>query len=272
MKHLYLLSAAVLAVCPALPAADKDDTFTVTLRSRIQVYKAKPEWDEIIIPQKLSAREIALIVCDMWDNHWCKSAARRCAALAKKAEPVLRAARARGITIIHAPSECMDFYKDKRQRQRMAELPKVKPHKPRDILESPLPIDDSDGGCDDEKPAKETRAWTREHPAITIAAGDFISDDGREVYNLLRKRGIKTLLVCGVHTNMCVLGRSFGIRQMTRWGVPCILIRDLTDAMYNPKKRPFVPHDEGTELVIQHIEKYLCPSILSKDLLGGKPK
>jgi hypothetical protein len=34
-----------------------------------------------------------------------------------------------------------------------------------------------------------------------------------------------------------------------------------------PRKVPFVSHDEGTELVIQHIEKYWCPSVLSKDLL-----
>ena len=54
---------------------------------------------------------------------------------------------------------------------------------------------------------------------------------------------------------------------MTRWGIHCVLVRDLTDAMYNPIKPPFVTHEDGTELVIQHIEKYWCPSILSKDLI-----
>ncbi len=29
----------------------------------------------------------------------------------------------------------------------------------------------------------------------------------------------------------------------------------------------YVSHDEGTELVIEHIEKYWCPSILSSDLV-----
>jgi hypothetical protein len=72
----------------------------------------------------------------------------------------------------------------------------------------------------------------------------------------------------GVHTNMCVLGRSFGIRQMTRWGMNCILVRDLTDTMYNPAMPPKVAHDEGTELVVQHIEKYWAPTLLSKDLLA----
>ena len=43
-----------------------------------------------------------------------------------------------------------------------------------------------------------------------------------------------------------------------------ILVRDLTDSLYNPSMPPFVSHDRGTELVIGHIEKYWCPSIHSE--------
>lgn len=68
---------------------------------------------------------------------------------------------------------------------------------------------------------------------------------------------------------MCVLGRSFGIRQMTQWGVNCFLVRDLTDTMYNPAPPPKVSHDEGTERVVQHIEKYWCPSLLSTHLMNA---
>jgi len=56
---------------------------------------------------------------------------------------------------------------------------------------------------------------------------------------------------------------------MTKWGVRCILLRDLTAAMYDPKDRPFVTHERGTELVIEHIEKHWCPTITSDALLGG---
>ena len=83
----------------------------------------------------------------------------------------------------------------------------------------------------------------------------------------MHQLGIKNLIIMGVHTNMCVLGRSFGIRQMTKWGIRCVLVRDLTDAMYNPKRAPYVSHKRGTELVVEYIEKYWCPSILSNDLL-----
>jgi hypothetical protein len=70
----------------------------------------------------------------------------------------------------------------------------------------------------------------------------------------------------GVHTNICILNRAFGVREMTKLGFNVVVARDLTDAMYDPRKRPFVSHARGTELVVEHIECNWCPSILSEDL------
>jgi nicotinamidase-related amidase len=204
----------------------------------------------------------------MWDDHWCKSASARCAELAKKADPVLKACRERGMTIIHAPSDCMKFYEDHPARKRMLAVKKVELPKEKDVKCPSLPIDDSDGGCDDATPAKQFKAWTREHPAISIDADkDYISDNGHEVYSLMKEKGLTTILVMGVHTNMCVLNRSFAIKQMVKWGVQTYLVRDITDTMYNPKMKPMVPHEKGTELVIEFIETYWCPTIESKQLL-----
>jgi len=79
------------------------------------------------------------------------------------------------------------------------------------------------------------------------------------------------VILCGVHLNMCVLGRPFAIRQMVKLGKHVALMRDLTDTMYNPERPPGVSHFQGTELVIQHIEKYWCPSFTSSDLTGKPP-
>ena len=49
-------------------------------------------------------------------------------------------------------------------------------------------------------------------------------------------------------------------------GFNVVLVRDLTDAMYDPHQPPFASHTRGTQLVIKHIEKYWCPSIASDDL------
>ena len=45
-----------------------------------------------------------------------------------------------------------------------------------------------------------------------------------------------------------------------------MLARDLTDAMYDPRDAPYVSHDEGTQLVIEHVERYWCPTIVGDDL------
>jgi nicotinamidase-related amidase len=271
MKMTLLVMAAILtATSRSVGEGRAPVNLHLNLRTRAEPFKGSGQWEAVTLPLELPARETAIPICDMWDRHWCRSATRRCEALAGKMEPVLEAARASGVQIIHAPSDCMEFYKDSPQRRLMAGAPRSEPPAPRTIDEPLLPIDDSDGGCDDSPQCATSSPWKREHPALRVADGDGISDRGQEVYNLMRQRGIRNLIIMGVHTNMCVLGRSFGIRQMTRWGIRCILARDLTDTMYNPRKRPFVSHDEGTRLVVEHIERYWCPSILSADLLGQR--
>jgi nicotinamidase-related amidase len=243
------------------------DSLRLTLRSRVQPFKGTDDWVEVSLKQDLPVKGTAIIICDMWDDHWCKNAARRCDELAKKMAPVIDHMRDKGVFIIHAPSECMDFYKDSPARRRMQEAPKVAMPKPHDLPDPALPCDSADGGCDDDPPPKSFKAWKRQHAAIHIdEEKDGISDNGQEVYSVLQQRGIKNLIIMGVHTNMCVLHRTFAIKPMTRAGVRCVLVRDLTDAMYSPKSQPYVSHEEGTERIIQHIEKNWCPTVKSADL------
>jgi nicotinamidase-related amidase len=267
MRSSLLCLVGLLAFLSTLPAAESDTGWKVPLRTRFEAFKGSDQWQEATFPTTLDPKKTAVIICDMWDDHWCISAAKRCDVLARKTEPLLVALRKKGVTIFHCPSDTMAFYADTPQRKATQKVTLVKPPANRPLADPPLPIDDSDGGCDDDKPSKSYRAWKRQHAAITIAENDLISDNGVEVYSHLKARGIDTLLILGVHTNMCICNRSFAIKQMTRWGIKCILVRDLTDAMYNPKKRPFVSHDKGTGLVIEHIEKHWCPTVLSEDLL-----
>lgn len=190
--------------------------------------------------------QTAIILCDMWDTHTCQLAAQRVAVMAPRMNQVVTAARSHGVLMPVPIASC-----------------------PRDPEESrTFPIDDSEGGCDDPVTLKWTGPWPwkRQHPAIDILGFDGISDNGQEIYNYCRHLGITHIALMGVHTNMCILNRSFGIRQMTRLGMEVVLVRDLTDAMYDPRARPWVSHARGTELVIEHIEANWCPSIRSEDL------
>lgn len=229
------------------------------------------------------AKKTALIICDMWDDHWCKSASKRVGELAPKLNEVVKEARRQGVFIIHAPSSTTEFYKNTPQRLRAQQAPFHATPKPLSTKErwgttwcwtdskreGVLPIDDSDMGCDC-MPEKCTirEAWTRQNALIEIAEADAITDNGQETWNLLAERGIDNVILCGVHLNMCVLGRPFAIRQMVTQGKKVALIRDLTDTMYNPERPPGISHFEGTDRVVAHVERYWCPSFLSSDITG----
>ncbi len=240
---------------------------TLHLRSRVEPFKGTGDWREVNFEAQFPIDSTAIVICDMWDKHWCSGASARVDILARKMAPVIDQARASGIQIIHAPSDVVGFYAQYPQRIRIPSIPVADPPRGLDLPDPPLPIDDADGGCDTAD--KFYQAWSREHPALSITGDDVISADGKEIYSFLAQRGIKNLLVMGVHANMCILNRSFAIKQMTRWGIHCVLVRDLTDSMYDPQDRPYVRHDQGTELVVEYIEQNWCPSALSTDLVQG---
>jgi nicotinamidase-related amidase len=264
---------ALAALCGAGLAAGQNGSRTLALRARSRTVQP----DGAIVPREELLRwkpaETAIIICDMWDNHYCQNSARRVAEIAPRMNAVVRAARAVGVTIIHAPSGTMDVYAGTPQRARLMNAPRVTPPVP--ILkncpldkerEGALPVDDATQPCDDAVVGPAVRRYNRQNELLQIASEDGISDSGEEIYNFFRQRAIRNVALMGVHTNMCVLGRSFAIRQQVRLGMNVVLVRDLTDAMYDPRQRPWVSHARGTELIVEHIERYWCASVLGEDL------
>lgn len=248
---------------------EQDATLRLNARSRIERAGAI---ERVQRPVFWKAPETSIVICDMWDNHHCASSVSRLEAMIPEMNRVVRTARELGVTIVHAPSGTMDFYAGTPQRERM----QAAPHSEAPVAiakwcdldpesEGALPINDEDP-CDDEFPSESKRVWNRQHPDLGIAEDDGISDDGQEIFNYFTQNGIANVVLMGVHTNICVLGRPFGIRQQVRLGKNVVLARDLTDAMYDPRDPPYVSHQRGTELVIEHIERYWCPSILGNDL------
>lgn len=274
----------IISFLSMLPMAQSADSqLQLTLRSRVKASGAtKGSFTVAEKAAKWDPKKTALIICDMWDDHWCKSAAARVSELAGPMNEAIKAARAKGVFIIHSPSSVVNFYKDTPQRKRALSAPFAKPPIPLSTSErwgttwcwpdpsreSDLPIDDSDMGCDCAVKCKIRDAWTRQISTLEIAEPDAITDNGQETYNLLQARRIENVILMGVHLNMCVLGRPFGIRQMVKVGKNVVLVRDMTDTMYNHEKKPHVNHFDGTQLVVEHVEKFWCPSITSTDLTG----
>ena len=257
-------------------AADEVKKLTLHPRQRTETSPGSGRYHATIGSVEWDPRKTAIVICDMWDKHWCPEATRRVGEMAPRMNDFVKVARDKGVLIIHCPSDTLEFYKDTPQRKLAQSAPVAETKRPLERWcyldkdrEGKLPIDDSDGGCDCDPQPKNYRAWSRQIDIIEIMEADAITDSA-EAYNLMKERGIENLLVMGVHTNMCVLGRPFSIRQMVYQGLNVMLVRDLTDTMYNPAKAPFVHHCTGTDLVIEHIEKHWCPTITSVDLLGGK--
>ena len=240
------------------------------------------------------ASKTAFIVCDVWDKHHCLNAVRRLEEFGPRLNAVLAEARTQGAIIIHSPSDCMPAYEVHPARTRAIAAPKAIPQ-PQGIAnwcsripaeeQAAYPIDQSDGGEDDDPEeharwAAELKAlgrnpnmpWKSQSSMITIdSERDYVSDRGDEVWNILQHHDIEHVVLTGVHTNMCVLGRPFGLRQMVRNSMNVVLMRDMTDCMYNPERWPFVDHFTGNDLIISHVERFVCPTLTSDQIIGGSP-
>ena len=277
MKHIgFITSAIVLAA-----ASTSFSAATLELQTREQVpdpnnpkkfiiAKKTTEWD---------AKKTAIVICDMWTKHWCEGATRRVGEMATRMNTVIQIARKKGILIIHCPSSGMEFYADTPMRKLAQNAPKIPTKVPlqdwcslNPKYEVELPIDDSDGGCDclPQCDPKKNPMNLRQIDIIEIEEVDSITDSD-EAYYLMKQRQIENVIVMGVHTNMCVLGRPFSIRQLVYQGQNVLLVRDLTDTMYNSRQHPFVSHFRGTDLVVEHIERYWCPTITSAEFTKNQP-
>src|SRR5262245_8782037 len=279
-----LFSALALTLLGTVTVSNgAEDAIKLRLRSRIEAAPGSGRFQVIEKSAAWQPKETAIIVCDMWDLHHCLNAVRRETEMAPRMNSVIGRSRDQGVLVIHAPSGCMDTYKDHPARKRAIETPRSK-NLPVDIgkwcyripeeEKGTYPIDQSNGGEDDDLAehkdwaakltamGRNPRApWKSETDMLTIDADrDMISDNGEEIWSILEQRGVKNVILMGVHANMCVLGRPFGLRQMAKNGKNVVLMRDMTDTMYDPNSAPYVSHFTGTDLIVEHVEKYVCPS------------
>ena len=155
---LYALSVVLGSVGGiAVTLADDANPIVVHLRDRKPAKNNEEQFNTRQRVEQWKPSQTAVIICDMWDTHHCKNAADRVAEIAPRMNQVVRSARDRGVFIIHAPSGCMNFYRDHPARKRAQQAPRAA-NVPKDIgrwchiipqeEQGIYPIDQSDGGCD----------------------------------------------------------------------------------------------------------------------------
>ncbi|MDR1485301.1 MAG: isochorismatase family protein [Planctomycetaceae bacterium] len=280
--YFFVLSIFVVAA----------EDWAVQLRSRNKDGESKN------IIEKWNPKQTAIIVCDMWAFHPCVHATARLEDLAKEMNMVFDKARAKGILIIFAPSshDIDKHYSDLPARKTSAKY--------RHGFGNPRHWDfwvHGRGGENEhshlafagEKDAKwilpsgDSRCFEsvgkqpdfRQTKILEIKDCDILTDDfvemiGNNEYKecLFKERGIKNVILMGVHTDMCVIGRPFGCRAMKIAGYNTVLCRDLTDSVWNcaSRMKGAIDHFRGLDKVIEYIETYICATITSADITGGQ--
>ncbi|MFN5422709.1 MAG: ThuA domain-containing protein [bacterium] len=270
-----LLLALFTFVYTHAQVKSSNNTLAISMEKR----KAADSGGGVIISneiQQWNANETAIVICDMWDQHWCKGATERVADMATHMNNVISIAREKGVLIVHAPSDCLDAYKDHPARKTVEKLKTkkfkglIKDGKLSTEDKAVWPIDDSDNGCDCSPECTHGSPWRKQIETLQIKDNDAISDSGEEIAALFEKRKINNVILMGVHTNICVIGRTFGLRSMIKLGKNVVLMRDMTDIMYDPKQSPYVSHYTGNSLFIEYVEQYVCPTIVSSDFTKEK--
>ncbi|MDR2641263.1 MAG: isochorismatase family protein [Planctomycetaceae bacterium] len=293
MKESFsvVVLVCVMVLCVLQGLVSGAENWTVQLRERNKEGEIKN------ITENWNFKETAIIVCDMWAFHPCVHATARLEDLAKEMNNVFDKAREKGILIVFAPSshDIDKYYSDLPARKTSAkyrhgfgnprhwdfwvhgrggenEHSHLAFHGEKNAK---WPLPGGDPNCFESRGKKPD---FRQTEILKIKDNDILTDDfvemiGNDEYKecLFKERGIKNVILMGVHTDMCVIGRPFGCRAMKMAGYNTVLCRDLTDSAWNCASRikGAIDHFRGLDKVIEYIETYICPTITSVSIKGG---
>lgn len=250
-RCLLLLTCVLMAGSTA--RAVEATLVELSLQSRDR--QGKP----VVSKEQVDPARVGVVVVDMWNHHWCKTATMRVDALVPRMNRALDAARELGMTVMLCPSDVVDNYAGWPQREAIFALRR---HPVPTLAKIDCPAPPNGGGCACGKQRCVVNyGWDAMHPRLRVGKADLMPDTLSDVYSLCKERKLTHLIYMGVHTQVCLLGKPMGLRNLKAAGMECILARDLTDAHpgYDPAKG-FTP-DSHTAEVVEHFEKHLAASV-----------
>ncbi len=208
---------------------------------------------------------VAVLVIGMWSGHQCKVADDKLQELSPKVDAFLKRCRSKDMKIIFGSSSLTKLPKYANLRKNMKNIP-FSTFKDKGLCFPPIPFDDTDGGINERNPNFQ-RGEVDMNPAIEIMDCDAMTDNSKEMLNYLYYHKCELLLVVGVHTNMCVLDRPYGMKNLARYGFPMALVRDLADPMIKPDGIVVKDREDALDKIVKYVEQYFAPSIDSRDLI-----
>jgi nicotinamidase-related amidase len=214
----------------------------------------------------------ALVLVDCWAEHFIRTHQESSGRIMRETlAPVVAAARRAGVAIIHAPSpNYLDPYPQSvayaSDRDLGLEPPPPAPSWP------PAEFRSRQGeyAAYARPPEPKVREWLKDMSRYRIAEvlapqpGDYVIRTGEQLHRLLTHQRRLHLFYAGFATNMCILYRDYGTREMGRRGYNILLLRDCTDGIECRETR------EGrtqTQAAILSIEVGVGCSVTSTDFL-----
>src|SRR5438552_2436089 len=117
---LSVLAAALLYACGFATSSQAKDApaasspsakFVLHARRQVETKPGSRRYHAITETVEWDPKATAIVICDMWDKHWCAGATKRVGEMAPRMNEVVSKARQQGALIIHCPSDTLDFYK-----------------------------------------------------------------------------------------------------------------------------------------------------------------
>ena len=179
----------------------------------------------ILTTEEVDPRHVGVMVVDVWNYHWCKTATMRAGAFVPRMNKALAAARALGMTVMLCPSDVVDNYVGYPQREAIFALPEFPvPHV---IDVSCPPVPDAGGCACGRERCAGNYGWDGMHPALKIGEADLMPDTREEVCAICKEHGLIHLIYVGFHTQVCLLGKSMGLKSMKSAGLACAVRIDV---------------------------------------------
>jgi len=198
----------------------------------------------------------ALLIIDMWDNHWCPTAKRQ----ADRIAPGINKLKKDYNIVIHAPDgyKMIEKYSSTRNWINNISISEKYTTDINKITNLECPIYSGVGSCP-ESFAKMEQNWTGIHKNISINDDDKISNNPNKIFTVLDQ--YDEIHICGLHLNMCILKNSYGIINLLKYGFDVKLLKDYTDVLYNPARWPYVSIETAKLIMLEYVEKNYCAII-----------
>ncbi|HTE16962.1 MAG TPA: isochorismatase family protein [Armatimonadota bacterium] len=185
---------------------------------------------------RVPAEQSALVLVDCWAEHFITSHQENSGRIMREVlKPAVEAARAAGVTVVHAPSPTyVEAYPQWVAYASDRDLGLVPAEAQDDWPPPHFRRKEGEYAPFARLPEPKIREWGTDPSRYRIfeelgpLPGDFVVKTGEQLHRLLKHRKLLHLFYAGFAANICMLYRDYGTRAMAQRGYNVVLLRDCT--------------------------------------------